>query len=53
MFAIGSAVLCILNPRLVLYSAGSGVNIVHVVLPGIYVGCYVLSRQNFNIIKYG
>ena len=32
--AMGSAVLCILRPRLLVYSAGSGMNRVQVVLSG-------------------
>ena len=41
--AMGSAVLFILRSRLLLYSAGSGVNIMHVVLSGFSVRlfCFV------------
>ena len=36
--AMGSAVLCIFNSRLILYSAGSGVHRVYVVLSGLICG---------------
>ena len=42
--AIGSAVLLILRSRLLLYSAWSGVNIVHVVLSGCSVRLFCLGK---------
>ena len=42
---MGSAVLFIFRSRLLLYSAGSGVNRVQVVLYGFSVRLFVLSRQ--------
>ena len=46
---MGSAVLFILRARLLLYTAGSGVNRVQVVLSGFSVGLFVLSRQKLNV----
>ena len=43
---MGSAVLFILRSRLLLYSTGSGMNRVQVVLSEFSVSCFVLSRQN-------
>ena len=40
---MGIVVLSIYRCRLVLYSAGSGVNNVPVVLSGLSIGCYLLS----------
>ena len=50
--AMGSAVLFILRSRLLLYFAGSGVNIVHVVLPGFSVRlvCVVQAK---TLCRYG
>ena len=43
--AMGSALLCIVSSRLLVYSAGSGVNRVHVVLSGLRVrGCFVQAK---------
>ena len=44
--AIGSALFCILRSRLLVYSAGSGVNIVQVVLSGFSMRlfCFVQAR---------
>ena len=42
--AMGSALLFIVRSRLLVYSAGSGVNRVQVVLSG-FRGCFLLSRQ--------
>ena len=49
---IGSAVLFILRPRLLLYSAGSGVNRVQVVLSGFSVRfiCFVQAK---TLCRYG
>ena len=44
--AMGSAVLFVLRSRLLLYSAGSGVNIVQVVLSRLF----YFSRQNFMYV---
>ena len=46
--AMGSAVF-ILRSRLLLYSAGSGVDRVQVVLSGFIVRCFVLSRQKLYV----
>ena len=43
--AMGSVVLFILRSRLLLYSAGSGVNRMQVVLSGFSVRLFCLSRQ--------
>ena len=43
--AMGSAVLFNLRSRLLLYSAGSGVNRVQVVVSGFSVRFFVFSRQ--------
>ena len=65
--AMGSAVLCILRSRLLLYSAGSGVNRVQVVLPGfslrlfcmyvwlyVFLGCTAcVSRCDCDVICIG
>ena len=47
--AMGSTVLFILRSRLLLYSAGSGVNRVQVVLSGFSVRFFVLSRQKLYV----
>ena len=47
--AMGSALLCILRSRLFVYSAGSGVNRVHVVLSGLVRDCFVLSRKRLSV----
>ena len=49
--AMGSAVLFIFRSRLLVYSAGSGVNRVQVVLSGFSVRlfCFVLSRQKLYV----
>ena len=56
--AMGSALLFIVRSRLLVYSAGSGVNRVQVVLSGISKrlfclelvrGCFVLSRQKLYV----
>ena len=44
--AMGSAVLFILRSRLLLYSAGSGVNRVQVVLPGFSVRLFCFVQAN-------
>ena len=49
--AMGSAVLFILRSRLLLYSAGSGVNRVQI-LSGFSGDCFVLSRQK-ALCRYG
>ena len=49
MLAMGSAVLFILRSRLLLYSAGSGVNRVQVVLSGLSVRFFVLYRQKLYV----
>ena len=50
--AMGSTVLSILRSRLLLYSAGSGVNRVQVVLSGFSVGlfCFVYAKA---LCRYG
>ena len=50
--AMGSAMLFILMSRLLLYSAGSGVSRVQVVLTGFSVRLFVLSRQK-TLCRYG
>ena len=50
--AMGSAVLFILRFRLLLYSTGSGVNIVPVVLAGFWVISFVLSWQNLYVVMF-
>ena len=50
--AIGSAVLFILRSRLLLYSAGSGVNRVHVVLSGFSVRLFYFVKAK-TVCKYG
>ena len=47
--AMGSAVVFILRSRLLLYSAGSEVNRVQVVLSGSSVRLFVLSRQKLSV----
>ena len=44
-----SAVLCILRSRLLIYSAGSGVNRVQVVSSGFSMRCFVLYRQKLYV----
>ena len=46
---MGSASLSIVRSSLLVYSAGSGVNRVQVVLSGISKGCFVLSRQKLYV----
>ena len=50
--AIGSAVLFILRSRLLLYSAGSGVNRVHVVLSGFSVRLFGFVQAK-SLFMYG
>ena len=47
--AMRSAVLFIFRSRLLLYSSGSGVNRVQVVLSGFSVRLFVLSRQSLYV----
>ena len=47
--AIGSALLFIVRSRLLVYSAGSGVNRVQVVLSGFSKRLFVLSRQKLYV----
>ena len=47
--AMGSALLFIVRSRLLVYSAGSGVNRVQVVLSGFSKSCFVLSRQKLYV----
>ena len=47
--AMGTAVLFILMYKLPLYSAGSGVNSVQVLLSGFSVRLFVLSRQKLYV----
>ena len=47
--AMGSAVLFIFRSRLLLYSTGSGVNRVQVVLSGFSVRLFFLSRQKLYV----
>ena len=47
--AMGGALLFIVRSRLLVYSAGSGVNRVHVVRLDLVRGCFVLSRQKLYI----
>ena len=53
-FAMGSALLFIFRSRLIVYSAGSGVNRVQVVLSGFRMRlfCFVLSRKK-PFCRYG
>ena len=46
---MGSALLFIVRSRLLVYSAGSGVNRVQVVCLDFVRGCFVLSRQNLYV----
>ena len=46
---MGSALLFIVRSRLLVYSAGSGVNRVQVVSSGFRRGCFVLSRQELCV----
>ena len=48
--AMSSAVLFILMSRLLLYSAGSGVHRVQVVLSGFGGDCFVLSRNKLYVV---
>ena len=48
--AMGSAVLFILKSRLLLYSAGSGVNRVQVVLSDVILFCFVKKK---TLCRYG
>ena len=47
--AMGSALLFIVRSRLLVYSAGSGVNSVHVVLSGFSERLFFLSRQTLYV----
>ena len=47
--AMGSALLFIVKSRLLVYSAGSGVNRVQVVCRDLVRGCFVLSRQKLYV----
>ena len=47
--ALGSVVLFILRFRLLLYSAGSGMNRVQVVVSGFCVSVFCLSMQNLYV----
>ena len=47
--AMGSALLFIVRSRLLVYSAGSGVNRVHVGLSGFSKRLFVLSRQKLYV----
>ena len=47
--AMGSALLFIVRSRLLVYSAGSGVNRVQVVFLDLVRGCFVLSRQKLYV----
>ena len=47
--AMGSALLFIVRSRWLVYTAGSGVNRVHVVLSGFKKRCFVLSRQKLYL----
>ena len=48
--AMGSALLFIVRSRLLVYSAGSGVNRVQVVCLDLVRGCFVLSRQKLCVV---
>ena len=52
--AIGSAMLCILRSRLLVYSAGSGMNRVQVVLSGFSkrLFCFVQAKLNVGMVVY-
>ena len=47
--AMGGAVLIILRSRMLLYSAGSGLNRVQVVCLDLVRNCFVLSMQNLYV----
>ena len=47
--AMGGALLFIVRSRLLVYSAGSGVNRVQVVCLDLVIGCFVLSRQKLYV----
>ena len=47
--AMGSALLCIIRSRLLVYSAGSGVNRVQVVLFGITMRLFCFVRQKLYV----
>ena len=47
--AMGSALLCILRSRLIVYSAGSGVNRVQDVFSGFSMRLFCLSRQKLSV----
>ena len=49
---MNTALLFIFRPRLLLYSAGSGVNRLQVVCLDLVWDCYVLSRQK-TLCRYG
>ena len=51
--AMGSALLFIVRSRLLVYSAGSGVNRVQVVLSGFNKRLFCLSRQKLCVCMYG
>ena len=50
--AMGSAMLCILRTRLLVYSAGSGVNRVKVVLSGFCVRLFCFAQAK-SLCRYG
>ena len=47
---MGNALLFIVRSRLLVYSAGSGVNRVQVVCLDLLRGCFVLSRQKLYVV---
>ena len=51
--AMGSAVLFILRSRLLLYSVGSGVNIMQVVLSGFSVRLFCFIQAKILLCRYG
>ena len=52
--AMGSALLCIFRSRLLVYSAGSGVNRVQVVLSGFSMRlfCFVQAKTSVGMVVY-
>ena len=51
---MGSALLCIFRPRLFVYSAGSGVNRVQVVLSGysMRLFCFIQTKTSVGMVVY-
>ena len=47
--AMGSALICIFRSRLLVYSAGSGMNTVHVFFLDLVCACFFLSRQKLSV----